>query len=248
MGVRRPVAAARQLVLDLRRDPSLAVDDFLVSPSNADAFDLVDRWPAWSTPTLLLIGPPGSGKTHLGMVWARLAGAHIAVVEDMRDPAALASHEAVVLDDCESLARDEAALFHFVNLMRERGGWLLVTAQRAPDRWGLCTPDLLSRLRLYPQVTMGSPSPDLVRAVLVKLFDDRQIRTDEDLIAYAALHLDQSLDAARMFVQVVDEASLAVGRKITRALAATTIAALYADSREDLPSPPERHEDPQGPT
>ncbi len=226
MESRKPAAASRQLVLDLGGAPGLDLDDFLVSPSNAAAFDFVDRWPDWHAPALTLIGPAGSGKTHLAMVWASRVGARVASAADLLNPTDLAAHAAVVLDGGETFAGSEAGLFHLINLLRERGGWLLVTARRHPDLWGLRTADLLSRLRSSPVAVLEAPTADLIRAVLVKLFNDRQIRIDEDVVAYAALHLDQSLDAVRRFVQAIDEASLAASRKITRPLAAATIATL----------------------
>ncbi len=229
MEIRKPSAAPRQLVLDLGGEPRLEIEDFLVSASNAAAFDLVDRWPDWSAPALTLIGPPGSGKTHLAMVWASRVGARVAGLGDLLDPARLAAHHAVVLDGCEDFAGAEAGLFHLVNLLRERGGWLLVTARQHPDRWGLRTADLLSRLRSSPIALVDAPAPELMRAVLVKLFHDRQIRIEEDVVAYAALHLDQSLEAVRRFVQAIDEASLAAGRKITRPLAAKTVAMILEE-------------------
>ncbi|WP_246725077.1 hypothetical protein [Beijerinckia sp. L45] len=113
--------------------------------------------------------------------------------------------------------------------MRDAGGWLLLTARANPDHWAIQTADLLSRLRLATLSRIGRPSPELVRAVLVKLFADRQIRIEEDVVAYATLHLEQSLEAVTRFVQAVDEAALSAGRRITRPLASATIAALQHD-------------------
>ena len=73
---------------------------------------------------------------------------------------------------------------------------------------------------------IGAPDAVLVASVLVKLFADRQIRIDADVVAYAALHCEQSLDAVARFVAAVDEAALAEGRRITRPLAARTLALL----------------------
>jgi len=74
---------------------------------------------------------------------------------------------------------------------------VLLTARGAPDAWGLKKRDLHSRLRLAPIVALGEPDEDLARAVLFKLFSDRQIAVDPAVIAYIALRIDRSLGAAR---------------------------------------------------
>jgi chromosomal replication initiation ATPase DnaA len=229
-GADKAMGRTRQLVLDLARDPAFDVEDFLVSPSNDDAFHLIDRWPDWPSHMLVLTGPPGSGKSHLAAIWARHVGARVVRHHETIDPCLLAGSAAVLLEDCDRTMRAVADLFHLINLMKETGGWLLLTARTQPDQWRLGTADLLSRLRLSPLAQIGVPNAELVRAVLVKLFADRQIRIDEDLVAYATLHLDQSLEAVTRFVQAVDDAALSSGRRITRPLVAATIALLQ---RED---------------
>lgn len=215
--------SARQMVLDLTRAPSFDPDDFLVSPTNAAAHDLVMAWPDWPSRTLLLTGPAGAGKSHLAAIWAGQAEAR------PFEPAALDTlppGTALLLEDADRAGVPEAALFHLLNLVEERQGWLVVTTRAAPDQWGIRTPDLLSRLRRAPLAAIDHPDSALLRAVLVKLFADRQIRIETDVVAYAALHCEQSLDAVSRFVAAVDEAALAEGRRITRPLAAKTLAAL----------------------
>lgn len=221
----------RQLILDLGRKPAFDREDFLVSPSNEDSYRLLEGWPDWPSHMLVLTGPPGSGKTHLASIWAQNANATIVSSNEEIDPCTLARSSAVLLEDCDRLKRPDATLFHLINLMKENGGWLLLTARSNPDQWHVQTADLLSRLRLATLSRIGRPNPALVRSVLVKLFADRQIRIEEDVISYATLHLDQSLEAVTRFVQAVDDAALSAGRRITRPLAGATIALLQ---REDV--------------
>src|SRR5208282_4219910 len=103
---------------------------------------------------------------------------------------------------------------------RESGAHVLVTARGQPDAWGLATADLISRLRLAPIVRLGAPDLELTRAVLFKLFSDRQLAVDPALVAYLALNIERSLEAARAIVAALDREALARGKRVTRAMAA----------------------------
>ena len=214
---------SRQLVLDLGRDPSFDADDFLVSACNETAFAAVLAWPAWPDRALVLLGPPGSGKSHLAAIWASRTEA-VYLGPGARLPVALQQGQAVVIEDCDRFPPDEVALFHQLNILRAAGGWLLITAREQPDFWGLQTPDLLSRLRLAPTMSIGHPDLVLIKSVIVKLFSDRQIVVDEETVAYAARHCERSFSAATRFVAAADSFSLAFRRPITRPLAAQILA------------------------
>ena len=223
IGPRRGPGHARQLVLDLARDPSFDPEEFLVSASNAAAHAAIERWPTWSTRTLLLIGPPGSGKSHLGAIWAARARAQIITISRPATFDSLDGPVTALLESCDDAAYDQSAIFHLVNVVAETSGWLLMTARSGPAMWAVAIPDLLSRLRVVETITIQKPDIALIKAVMVKLFTDRQIRIDEEVVDYAALHCEQSLDAINVFVTAVDADALASGRRITRPLAIQTI-------------------------
>ena len=216
-----------QLPLDLPVEPRFGREDFLVSASNEAAYTAVESWPDWPGPTLALVGPPGSGKSHLGAIWAARARARMvaAAALERSDPAALVEAGAVLVEDGDCVsAAGEAAFFHLLNLARERGAFVLVTANAAPDLWGVRTRDLLSRLRLALMVEIGAPDDALIRAVLVKLFLDRQLTVDTGVIDYLALRMERSFSAARDLVATLDREALAQGRRITRAMAGEVLA------------------------
>jgi chromosomal replication initiation ATPase DnaA len=217
---------SRQMTLDLAGAPRFGVEDFMVSASNEAAFAAIERWPNWAAPWLLLTGPRGAGKSHLAAIWAARAGARIvsAAALDGADPPTLAARPLAV-EDADRIGGAEAALFHLLNLMRESGAALLLTASCEPSGWGLRTPDLLSRLRLAPTVALEAPDDALMRAALVKLFVDRQLGVDVGVVELLALHLDRSLDAARRCVEALDARSLAERRRITRAMAREAVGA-----------------------
>jgi chromosomal replication initiation ATPase DnaA len=222
------VSAPRQLPLPLPHEPSFAREDFLSFPSNAAALALIDAWPHWPAPLMLLAGPEGSGKSHLAAIFARQSGAIRLDGRDLADPDAATSGPALVVDDADAVS-DEAALFHLLNFARAKGVSVLLTARTAPDLWGVRTPDLLSRLRLAPVVEIAPPEPELLEAALAKLFADRQLQVEPSLVAYIARRLDRSLGAARALVEALDAEALARGGKATRAMAA----ALMSGAAED---------------
>ena len=221
-----------QLPLDLAFPPRYGAEDFLVDPSNADAHATLMRWPDWPDRVALLVGPEGSGKTHLAAIWAGRAAASRFAGAALGDaaPSEIAESHAWI-DDADRIGAAETILFHLLNLVRESGSFLLLTAEQPPDRWNLRLPDLLSRLRLAPLLRLDPPSDALIRAVLVKLLMDRQLVVDQSVIDYAALRMDRSLGTARRLVEALDQASLAAGRRITRNVVADVMANLL-DSPE----------------
>lgn len=225
----------RQLAFDLPLDPRFGREDFLVSPSNEAAYAFIERWPDWPGPLLRLEGPPGTGKSHLASIWATDAQGWTvqAAAVAMAEVPHLASKGALVIEDMDLGERDESALFHLINLVRERGGYLLMTGSSPPDRWNLRTPDLLSRLRLAPCVNLAPPDDALLRAVLVKLFIDRQLVVDTSLVDYIGLRIERSLARAGEVVMALDREALSRGRRLTRPMAAAVLDASVPEDEAD---------------
>jgi len=209
-----------QLVFEFGHRPALGRDDFIVAPGNAVAVDWLDRWPAWPSAGIVLHGPGGSGKTHLGQVFRQRSGAVAIAAGDLATeslPALLGGARYAFVDDAE--AAPEEPLFHLHNLIAEQGGHLLLTAALPPAHWRLRLADLRSRLVVFPAVALALPDDDLLGAVLFKLFSDRQLKVKPDLIAFLVAHMERSLGAARELVAALDAAALAAGRGITIPLA-----------------------------
>lgn len=219
----RAAHVPRQLALAFVHGESFARDDFLEGPSNAEALALIDQWPDWPSRTVLLTGPEGSGKSHLAAVWAAMSGARLSA-SDLTEadlPGAI-STGALVFEDFDAQRVDERVAFHLLNLVREQGAWLLITARRHPAE-AVALPDLRSRLRALPALAVAMPDDGLLRAILVKLFADRQVQADEQLLSYLLARIERSFAAAKDVVGRLDAEALRRHRPVSRALASEVL-------------------------
>jgi chromosomal replication initiation ATPase DnaA len=201
---------------------SLSRDDFLEGPANAAGLALVESWPDWPNRAMLLVGPEGSGKSHLAAIWAEAAGArstsaHALTATEV--PGELATG-ALVVEDLKAGEFDERALFHLLNLAREDAAFVLITARVPPSVIEIELRDLRSRLRAIPTVALLPPDDQLFRALIVKFCADRQMTVDETVVSFLVTRIERSFVAARQAVELLDSEALRLGRPVTRALAA----------------------------
>jgi chromosomal replication initiation ATPase DnaA len=212
----------RQLAFTLPHAESLTRDNFLEGPANAAALALIDAWPEWPSRTMMLVGPEGSGKSHLAAIWAdesgaRSTAAHTLSAADVPD--ALTTG-ALVVEDLRPREVDERALFHLLNLAREQAAFVLLTGRISPSAMEVDLRDLGSRLRALPTVSLSPPDEQLFRALIVKFCADRQLAIDESVVSYLVSRIERSTAAARQAIELLDSEALRQGRPVTRALAA----------------------------
>jgi chromosomal replication initiation ATPase DnaA len=212
----------RQLAFALPHAESFTRDNFLGGPSNAAGLALVESWPDWPNRIMLVVGPEGSGKSHLAAIWAEQSGARSTSAHALTAaavPGALATG-ALVVDDLKSPDVDERALFHLLNLAREDEASVLITARAPPSTLQIELRDLRSRLRAIPTVSLLPPDDQLFRALIVKFCADRQLAVDEAVVSYLTARIERSYAAVRQAVELLDTEALRLGRPVTRALAA----------------------------
>jgi chromosomal replication initiation ATPase DnaA len=218
----------RQLALALEHAESFAREDFVESATNAAALTLVDGFPDWPSRVMALVGPPGAGKSHLAAIWAARADARVLAARELEGGSIpdMLGTGALVVEDLDRDSADETDLFHLLNLARQDNAWLLLTARRPPAAWNVALPDLASRLRAIPVVNLAAPDDALLRALLLKLFADRQLAVDEALLSYLLSRIERSPLAARAAIERLDREALRQKRAVNRALAAE----IYRDS------------------
>lgn len=225
---------SRQLPLDLPHRASLARQDFVESDCNRAALAAIDAWPDWPSPVLVLVGPPGSGKSHLAEIWRAAAGAGRIAARDLDETRlAEALGGGVAVEDLHETPLPETALFHLLNGAAETGAGVLFTSAVAPAALAVTLPDLGSRLAAARLVEIGPPDDDLIRHVLAKLFADRQLSVTPAVIELIVRRMERSLETAREIVRRIDREALAESRAVTRPLAAAVLAGI-ADG-DDFP-------------
>ncbi len=189
----------------------------MVSPANAEAVRTVDAWPSWHGGALALVGPAGSGKSHIARAWE--------IAADARElPASSRIHDLdgmhgrpILVEDADTA--DSETLFHLINMAAEPGGGLLLTSRTAPSGWACGLPDLRSRLNALMVAELGPPDDEMLRGVLDKFFRERNIRPTEDVFAYLVRRMERSVPVALALVERLDEASGPEHRPVSRALA-----------------------------
>jgi len=198
-------------------------DDFVEGDCNRDALAAVTAWPDWPQGPTLLVGPEGSGKSHLVGIWGELSGAAILQAANVTeaDCSPGASRCPIAIEGIERAP--EITLFHLLNRAREYGVPVLLTTrdERIAENIGLV--DLGSRLRAARPLRIMPPDDGFLRRVLAKLFSDRQLAVLPHLLEYLVRRMDRTYVAAAELVARMDEMALSKGIALNRQLAAAAL-------------------------
>jgi len=205
-----------QLPLDLESGDRYTRDRFIVTTELAAIIGVLQHPDQWLSPHLILLGPPGSGKTHLGHIFAaQTHGRFLTAEETHHLDFATLEPVSYVVDDADRASED--ALFHLFNHVQKTGKPLVLLTENQPIAWNVQLPDLSSRLGAMRIITLPEPDEDLLVAILNKLFAQRAISPSPDFIDYIVRRMDRSVSAAQKIVTELEH--YANGRAFNRALA-----------------------------
>ena len=198
-----------QMLLNFDQKQNFNYNDFYVSKSNYFAFKLIEKWPSWEKNILNIFGEKFSGKTHLVEIFESKYKAVRIHEKDLNNNIfkSLKLHENVILDNFENKS-DEKILYSLFNLVDQDNKYLIITSKKPLIEMQFLLKDLASRVKNCLVAEISKPDDELIFALILKNFSDRQISLDKKLIDYIVKRIDRSYSKIKEFIYKVDEMSL----------------------------------------
>ena len=216
-----------QLTFNLTNKPALGRNNFIISSSNRDAITWIDSWPnrPGTSNSLNVYGPRSSGKSHLGAVWqSRSKAVRVSspIDNSINVPEILKNQNNLIIDGFDS-SWPSIPILHLYNLVKEREGFLVIISSKPLAQLGVSPADLSSRLSTLPVVEIKQPDDDLIKQVMRKLFEDRQVIVSKEVLDYLVIRMERSLEEAFRLVARLDAVALSENNSITVALASRVL-------------------------
>ena len=204
----------KQLYFDMDCEPSFDESNFVITQSNRDAFEYINKWPQWTTNNIVLFGNAGVGKSHLAHIWLKKSnGIKLDLVEI--NTKMIEKHKNVLIEDIDGNQINYNNLFHVINLIREINGSLLLTSKFSPTSLITKIPDLNSRIRSFSPVKIDTPDDYLLEIIILKIFSDKNIMVDEKVIKFLLRRVDRSISDIILLIKRINEKSMEEKRPIT---------------------------------
>ena len=198
-----------QLLLDFDIKTNFNDYDYFVSDSNFFAFSLIDKWPNWEKRILNISGEKFSGKTHLANIFKSKASAFFLNESQINDEAfkKIKLYESIVIDGFSNTI-DERLIYSILNLVDQDSKYLLINTETPLGEIKFKLPDLASRSKNSLQAKIDPPDDELIFALILKNFSDRQIKLEKQIIEFIVNRIERSYSKISEFIYKVDELSL----------------------------------------
>ena len=216
---------SEQMIFDLSQPGNKGLENFFVSGSNELAVEAIKKWNAWPDKRLILLGESGSGKSHLADFWAKEINGRKLTIFDLSkyDVIELSQNKAIIIEKIDKIAayaplekgQIEEKLFHLINAAAQASCYLMITSSSPISSWNIQLPDLLSRLMSMTIVELLPPDDQLLIALLLKQFEDRQIKVSPEFILFVSNRINRTYESIFNFVNAIDQLALKQKREIT---------------------------------
>jgi len=211
---------SKQLYFEMPNKKALGIEDYIVTNSNNFAFDLIVKMVKGEINFGLISGPPYSGKTHLSKILIKNASNYKSFYIDRDYQNILDEFEVsdiFILENIDKVKHDktEQHLFHIINLVKENNKKLLMTSRKSISEIDLNLEDLKSRLNSILEAKIKEPDDQLMELILIKIFNDKQLKINPNVIDFLMSRLVRSYKSINLFIEKIDKFSLEKGKKIT---------------------------------
>ena len=198
-----------QLLLELDYKTNFNEHDFYLSKSNSNAFNLINRWPDWDKKILNISGEKFSGKSHLANIFKLKSKAFLVKGKKIDNSIfkSLKLYESIIIDDFEE-CNEEEILYSIFNLIDQDSKYLLINSLKPINKIKFKLPDLASRSKNCLYAEIENPDDELLFAIILKNFSDRQIKIEKKIIDFIISRIDRSYRKIDEFIYKIDELSL----------------------------------------
>ena len=198
-----------QLLLDFDYKTNFSEHDFYLSKSNSNAFNLINRWPDWDKKILNISGEKFSGKSHLANIFKLKSKAFLIKGNEIDNSIfkSIKLHESIIIDDFEE-CNEEEILYSIFNLIDQDSKYLLINSLKPINEIKYRLPDLTSRSKNCLYAVIENPDDELLFAIILKNFSDRQIKIEKKIINFIISRIDRSYRKIDEFIYKIDELSL----------------------------------------
>jgi chromosomal replication initiation ATPase DnaA len=198
-----------QLILKFDLKQNYTSEDYYVSKSNFYAYNLINKWPNWEKNILNIHGDKFSGKTHLTNIFLKKFKAKRILANEFNDESLknFKIFENLVLEDFNENI-NERLMYSLFNIADQDNKYIVISSLVPINQINFKLEDLASRTKNCLFAKIEKPDDELIFAILLKNFSDRQISIEKKLIDFAIKHIDRSYGKIYEFIYKIDELSL----------------------------------------
>ena len=198
-----------QLLLDFNYKNNFNNHDFYVSKSNFFAFSIIEKWPKWEKRIVNISGEKFSGKSHLANIFKSKTKALILNNKQIDDDIfkKIKLHDCLIIDDFENNI-NEKLIYSVFNIVDQDNKFLLVNSIKPINEITFNLPDMRSRSKNCLFAKIENPDDELIFAIIIKNFSDRQIKLEKKIIEFIINRIERSYSKIYEFIYKVDEISL----------------------------------------